>query len=144
MIDTLESTGAFAPWLFVALFMAASLLMVWRLEAMMEGGFEGTVLGTLITPYCSGMGNLIFAFIVGREGGSGEEVMTNSLVNNVTNMTLLIGLPAIIWGMKVLPGGDSKKKKVTYYSFNWISLLELYAFICCTWFLVIRKIYLNI
>jgi cation:H+ antiporter len=125
LIDTLESTGAFAPWLFVALFIVASLLMVWRLEAMMEGGFEGTVLGTLITPYCSGMGNLIFAFIVGREGGSGEEVMTNSLVNNVTNMTLLIGLPAIIWGMKVLPGGDSKKKKGNskQHELNRLSLL---------------------
>ena len=29
--------------------------------------------------------------------------MTNSLVNNVTNMTLLIGLPAIFWTMNVLP-----------------------------------------
>lgn len=88
--------------------------MIWRLEAMSANGFEGTVLGTLVMPYCSGMGNLIFAFILGRNGGSGADVMTNSLVNNVTNMTLVLGLPAIFWSMHVLPqkkpGGERKKK----------------------------------
>ena len=90
--------------------------MIWRLEAMSNRGFEGTVLGTLVMPYCSGLGNLIFAFILGRTGGSGADVMTNSLVNNVTNMTLVLGLPAIIWGIRVLPakksnGGLSSRKK---------------------------------
>ncbi len=107
----MESHGAAAPWLFLALFIAASALMIWRLEAMSEGGFEGTVLGTLIMPYCSGIGNLIFAFVLGRNGGPGSEVMTNALVNNVTNMTLLIGLPAIFWQMTVTPGGKGKSKK---------------------------------
>lgn len=81
---------------------------------MSAGGFEGTILGTLVMPYCSGMGNLIFAFILGQTGGSGADVMTNSLVNNVTNMTLVLGLPAIIWSMNVLPqkkATASKKKK---------------------------------
>ncbi len=85
--------------------------MIWRLEAMNAGGMEGTVLGTLIMPYCSGIGNLMLAFVVGRKGGSGSAVMTNALVNNVTNMTLLIGLPALIWGMTVVPESKSKKKK---------------------------------
>jgi len=107
----MESHGATAPWLFLALFITASALMIWRLEAMSEGGFEGTVLGTLIMPYCSGIGNLIFAFVLGRKGGPGTEVMTNALVNNVTNMTLLIGLPAIFWRMTVTPGGKGKSKK---------------------------------
>ena len=110
----MESQGAWTPWLFLALFLVASFLMIWRLEAMSAGGFEGTVLGTLVMPYCSGMGNLIFAFILGQTGGSGADVMTNSLVNNVTNMTLVLGLPAIIWGINVLPkakSGASKKKK---------------------------------
>ncbi len=102
-IHWIEAKGVFAPWLFVALFLAASFLMIWRLEAMIARGFEGTVLGTLVMPYCSGMGNLIFAFIVGQTGGKGADVMTNSLVNNVTNMTLVLGLPAIIWGMNVVP-----------------------------------------
>jgi len=107
----MESTGAWAPWCFLGLFIAASFLMIWRLEAMTESGVEGTVLGTLVMPYCSGMGNLIFAFVLGAKGGPGEEVVTNSLVNNVTNMTLLIGLPTIFWGMNVLPAAKAKKAK---------------------------------
>src|ERR1041384_8306704 len=85
--------------------------MIWALEAMNAGGMEGTVLGTLIMPYCSGIGNLIFAFVVGRNGGPGSEVMTNALVNNVTNMTRLIGLPAIFWGLRVMPEWKRKKKR---------------------------------
>jgi cation:H+ antiporter len=103
IVHTIEAKSHYAPWLFLALFVAASFLMIWRLEAMSAQGFEGTVLGTLVMPYCSGMGNLIFAFILGIHGGSGADVMTNSLVNNVTNMTLVLGLPAILWGIRVLP-----------------------------------------
>jgi cation:H+ antiporter len=121
----MESTGAWAPWCFLALFIAASFLMIWRLEAMNKGGVEGTVLGTLVMPYCSGMGNLIFAFVLGAKGGPGAEVVTNSLVNNVTNMTLCLGLPAIFWGMNVLPAGKGKKKKPdkTAHQINRLSLL---------------------
>ena len=110
----MQNQGAWSPILFVALFIGAALLMVWALEAMNSGGLEGTVIGTLITPYCTGIGNLLFAFVVGRDHGSGADVMTNSLVNNVTNMTLFIGLPAIFWTMNVMPqtaAGKSKKKK---------------------------------
>lgn len=85
--------------------------MIWRLEAMSESGFEGTVLGTLVMPYCSGIGNLVFAFLLGTSGGPGAEVMTNSLVNNVTNMTLILGLPALIWGLRLVPAETPKKKK---------------------------------
>lgn len=108
-ITSIEHTGHWAPWIFLFLFLAASLLMIWRLEAMNEDGFEGTVLGTLVMPYCSGIGNLIFAFLLGMRGGPGGEVMTNALVNNVTNMTLLIGLPAVIWGMNVAGKSSAKK-----------------------------------
>jgi len=111
LAHSIESTGAWAPWLFLGLFIAASALILWRLEMMNDGGFEGTVLGTLIMPYCSGIGNLIFAFVLGRNGGPGAEVMTNALVNNVTNMTLLVGLPAILWRMNVLPAAKAKSKK---------------------------------
>src|SRR2546422_10916841 len=99
----MESTGDWAPWCFLSLFIGASFLMIWRLESMTESGVEGTVLGTLVMPYCSGMGNLIFAFLLGVKGGSGTEGLTNSLVNNVTNLTLLLGVPALVWGMNVLP-----------------------------------------
>jgi len=107
----IEAKGVFAPWLFLALFLVASFLMLWRLEAMSARGFEGTVLGTLVMPYCSGMGNLIFAFILGQTGGKGADVMTNSLVNNVTNMTLVLGLPAVLWGMNVVPRKKAEAKK---------------------------------
>ncbi len=110
LIDQMiEAHGRYAPWIFVSLFVAGSFLMIWRLEAMSGRGFEGTVLGTLVMPYCSGLGNLIFAFILGRSGGSGADVMTNSLVNNVTNMTLVLGVPALLWGIRVLPGKKSGK-----------------------------------
>ena len=99
----IEAKGQYAPWLFLLLFMVASFLMIWRLEVLSAKGFEGTVLGTLVMPYCTGLGNLIFAFIMGRSGGNGADVMINSLVNNVTNMTLVLGLPAILWGMRILP-----------------------------------------
>jgi cation:H+ antiporter len=130
-VHWIEAKGPYAPWLFLALFLAASLLMLWRLEAMSRSGFEGTVLGTLVMPYCSGMGNLIFAFILGRSGGSGSgaDVMTNSLVNNVTNMTLVLGLPTIFWGMNVLPAknknpsGKKSGASGKAYELNRLSLL---------------------
>jgi cation:H+ antiporter len=62
-------------------------------------------------PYCSGLGNLIFAYVLGRSGGESREVMTNCLVNNVTNMTLLIGLPAALWGLSLEPKTPAKPKK---------------------------------
>ena len=40
------------PTVLLALFATASLIMIWRLHAMEGKGFEGTVLGTLIMPYC--------------------------------------------------------------------------------------------
>ena len=92
------------PWTYLGLFLGVSLLMLWRLEAMLDHGLEGTALGTLIMPYCSGLGNLIFvAVMIGRDGAP-REVLTNCLVNNVTNLTLLLGVPAIFWGLQVMPG----------------------------------------
>jgi cation:H+ antiporter len=106
-----ESYGAWAPLLFVLLFLVSSMVMVWALEAMNAVGLEGTALGTLITPYCTGLGNLLVTFVVGRDHGPGSEVMTNALVNNITNMTILIGLPAIFWSMRVMPGESPTKRK---------------------------------
>jgi len=111
LVTNFEHTGFWAPWCFLGLFIAASVLMIWRLEAMNAGGFEGTVLGTLVMPYCSGMGNLIFAYVLAKQGGPGKEVLTNCIVNNVTNMTLLIGLPAAIWSMSLLPAAKAKGAK---------------------------------
>ncbi len=95
----------------VAIFLAASLLMIWRLEHLTQSGMEGTVLGALVMPYCSGLGNIIFVLEVVRHGLPGQEVMTNCLVNNLTNMTLCIGLPALIWGAAVLPAAKRRAKR---------------------------------
>jgi cation:H+ antiporter len=92
-------------------FIIASLLMIWRLEHMIQAGVEGTVLGTLIMPYCSGLGNLIFTFVLARRGGGGAEVVVNALVNNVTNLTLLIALPALVWGLNLHPSGPGKARR---------------------------------
>lgn len=97
------------PWATVPLFIVASLVLVWALERMSKHGLEGTALGTLAMPYCSGLGNLVFVWIVLRDGRPGSEVLINSLVNNVTNLTLLLGLPALIWGLSVAPGRRSQK-----------------------------------
>ncbi len=119
----IEAKGTYAPWLFLAVFLAASFLMLWRLEVLSAKGFEGTVLGTLVMPYCTGMGNLIFAFILGRNGGSGADVMTNSLVNNITNMTLVLGLPAVFWGIKVSPAKKKSKAAGKTHELNRLALL---------------------
>ncbi|MBR9979782.1 MAG: hypothetical protein KFF50_02015, partial [Desulfatitalea sp.] len=95
------------PWWSLLLFLGASFLMVWRLGALERKGLEGTVLGTVIMPYASGFSNLMFAFILGRSGGNGILVLENCLVNNVTNLTLLIGLPAIFWGLAIFPDRPS-------------------------------------
>jgi cation:H+ antiporter len=110
-LQAIEKTGVWAPWIFLGIFFAASALIIWRLEAMGTGGFQGTVLGTLIMPYCSGIGNLALAFKLGMDNGPGAEVMTSSMVNNATNLTLLIGLPAIFWQLTVMPEGKAKPRK---------------------------------
>jgi cation:H+ antiporter len=100
LIDSLGLTGV---WIYVGAFLVASLVMMWRLEAMLDHGLEGTALGTIIMPYCSGLGNLIFVGLMISRGGSTNDVLTNCLVNNVTNLTLILGLPALIWGLIVVP-----------------------------------------
>ncbi len=106
----IESLGLANPWTYLALFLAASFFTVWRLEALLEHGLEGTALGTLVMPYCSGLGNLIFVFLVASKNLPSQEVATNCLVNNVTNLTLLLGLPAILWGLDL--AGEKKPRKL--------------------------------
>ncbi len=84
------------PIALLTLFLTASVLMIWRLQAMEHKGFEGTVLGTLIMPYCSGFPNLVFAFVMSRSASNGGLVIENCLVNNVTNLTLIVGASALM------------------------------------------------
>ncbi|HNQ74036.1 MAG TPA: sodium:calcium symporter [Verrucomicrobiota bacterium] len=140
-----EPTGTHTPWLFLGIFIAASLLMIWRLEALSANGFEGTVLGTLIMPYCSGAGNLLFTFIIAKNQGPGAEVMTNALVNNLTNLTLLIGLPVLLWppptaaGPRARPGRSRRKPTAVRMAAGLnrlsvlLTLLALLFFTGATW-----------
>lgn len=107
----LDSLALNDPPVYLAVFLGVSLLMLWRLEAMLDHGLEGTALGTLLMPYCSGLGNLIFVGIMIARNGAPGEVLTNCLVNNVTNLTLLLGVPALCWGLVVLPGKGKKPAK---------------------------------
>jgi cation:H+ antiporter len=115
LTETIETFGLAGVWTYLTLFLAASLLVIWRLEALLRGGLEGTALGTLVMPYCSGLGNLIFVLIVIRDGLPAAEILTNCVVNNVTNLTLVLALPALAWGLTLgttakAPGGKSGKK----------------------------------
>jgi cation:H+ antiporter len=121
-VNNIEGTGLWAAPLFTVVFLVASFLMIWRLNAMTEYGFEGTAVGTLVMPYCSGLANLIFVFVMGQRGGASEEVLTNAVVNNATNLTLLIGLPALLWGMHVIPSKRAKKREADQHRLNRLSL----------------------
>ncbi|HUR58009.1 MAG TPA: sodium:calcium symporter [Opitutaceae bacterium] len=107
LTEAIDTLGFTSVWTYLALFIATSLLMIWRLEALLDHGLQGTALGTLVMPYCSGLGNLIFVGIVASGRGPVSEVLTNCLVNNVTNLTLLLGLPALLWGLDL----DAPQKK---------------------------------
>ena len=96
------------PWVLLAGFVAASFLMIWRLHAIEGKGFEGTLLGTLIMPYCSGFANLVFVYVISRSSGNGRLVIENSLVNNVTNLTLILGLTTVCYA--AVPAKPAKKK----------------------------------
>lgn len=122
VVETLERAGAWAPVAFAGLFVAASVLMIWRLNAMTAYGFEGTALGTLVMPFCSGLGNLLFVVVLVRTGGPGTEVLTNALVNNVTNLTLLLGLPALWFGLRVMPEKKVRKAEMVERRLHRLSL----------------------
>lgn len=120
ILDSIELSN---PWIYRSIFFGLSLLMMWRLEAMLEHGLEGTALGTIILPYCSGLGNLIFVGLMVAQKDAAQEVLVNCLVNNVTNLTLLLGLPALFWGLVVIPQGKRKGKAATASRLDRLSLL---------------------
>ena len=111
LADVIDTLGLTSVWIYLALFLASSLVMIWRLEALLEHGLEGTALGTLVMPYCSGLGNLIFVALIAARSDPGREVLTNCLVNNVTNLTLILALPALGWGLQLAPAAGKKGAK---------------------------------
>lgn len=100
------------PAINLVLFLGSSFLMIWALERLENRGLAGTVLGTSVMPYCSGLSNLMFALALANKSGSkGGLVLENCLVNNITNLTLLLGLPTLIWGMELIPSANKGKGK---------------------------------
>lgn len=116
------------PLTLLLLFLLSSFLMIWRLEEMASSGYEGTALGTLITPYCSGLGNLLFVYLMVRDKGPGEEVFINCIVNNATNLTLLIGAPLLFWSLSLRPRekkqskGKAARQKQQYHQITRLQL----------------------
>lgn len=117
----------FEPGFSLMIFAVASFLMIWRLGVLERKGLEGTVLGTVIMPYASGFSNLAFAYFMGRSGGNGSLVLENCIVNNVTNLTLLIGLPALLWPLTIFTEKATKARFERIASkshrLNYLSLL---------------------
>ena len=109
--DLIDRLDIAHPITFKVAFLLASWLMIWRLEALLHRGLEGTALGTLVVPYCSGLGNMVFVFLLWRDNGPAQEIMVNSLVNNVSNLTLLLGLSALIWPLQIVLAKGSKTQK---------------------------------
>lgn len=60
-------------------------------------------------PYFSGLGNLLLIAVVLRDNGPAEEIAINAWTNNITNLCLLLAVPALIWGLQL--NSKSKAKK---------------------------------
>ncbi|VFQ42986.1 hypothetical protein [Desulfoluna butyratoxydans] len=121
------------PWQLLGLFLVSSMVMVWRLNAFEKRGFEGTAIGTMVMPYCSGFSNLAFAYVMGTTGGDAAMVLENCIVNNVTNLTILLGIPALLWGL-TLKGTkeDRSEEKLDYLSLL-LTLIAMVFFTAVTW-----------
>ncbi len=120
------------PVQMVFLFLVSSMIMVWRLNAVEQKGFEGTMVGTLIMPYCSGFFNLAFAFVMARSGGAGSLVLENCIVNNLTNLTLILGVPALFSGMRLYNKSDGKEAQISFFSLL-LTIIALLFFTGAVW-----------
>jgi len=107
-------------WQLLLCFIVCSFLMITRLNAVEKNGFKGTLIGTLIMPYFSGFPNLCFAYLVARTGSDGRTVIENCLVNNVTNLTIILAIPSILWGLNLF---CDKKQHGHDMQINRLSLL---------------------
>ncbi len=101
-----DTLGLGHPATYLVLFLAASLLLVWRLEVMLERGLEGTALGALVMPLCSGMGNLLFVWVARQQGVPAEEVAVNALGNNLTNLLLILPGVALFGALSLRAAGS--------------------------------------
>jgi cation:H+ antiporter len=104
-----DTLGLGHPLTYATLFLAASGLLVWRLEAVLARGLEGTAAGALLMPLCSGLGNLGFVLMARRHGVAAAEVATNALANNLTNLLVIVPGVALLSGLALrAPAGEGK------------------------------------
>ena len=113
------------PLVLLVLFVTTSFVMIWRLQVMESKGFEGTVLGTLIMPYCSGFANLIFAYVMSSSGRNGGLVIENCIVNNATNLTLILGLSVLLGSSMIAQKVNPRQKLKNNTDFHRINRLNL-------------------
>lgn len=129
--------GVHTPWLFLGGFIGASFTMILFLNHLEKKQFEGTALGTLVMPYFSGAPNLIFTIIMVYRNGPGKEIVVNCLVNNMTNLSVLMGLPCIFWGMEIIPKRKKSKGALKTARLNRLSLsltiIAVFAFTGAVW-----------
>lgn len=59
------------------------------------------MLAKLLMPYFSGLGNLVFVWVVLYRNGPAEELAINAWTNNLTNLCLLLALPALTVGLNL-------------------------------------------
>lgn len=105
-----DTLGLGHPLTYLVLFLAASLLLVWRLEAMMARGLEGTALGALVMPFCSGLGNLLFVAVAREQAVPPAEVAVNALANNLTNLLLILPGVALFGALSLRAGSGGEAK----------------------------------
>ncbi|MCF6249224.1 MAG: hypothetical protein L3J69_17980 [Desulfobacula sp.] len=122
-------------WQLLLCFFACSVIMIFRLNAIEKNGFEGTLIGTLIMPYFSGFPNLCFAYLLIQKGAKGRLVLENCLVNNITNLTIILGVPTIIWGLNLYKNSNNKTMdlKINHLSLL-LSILALIFFALSVFF----------
>lgn len=123
------------PFLLLVLFLLSSSVMIWRLNAIERKGFEGTVIGTIVMPYCSGFANLAFAYVMATSGGEAAMVLENCIVNNVTNLTLLLGIPSLFWGLALYRKKNKKPQEKLAHLSLILSLIAMLFFTATTWLL---------
>jgi cation:H+ antiporter len=142
LIKNFDTFWAFADrlttpgwWQLLLCFLACSLLMINRLNSVEKNGFEGTLIGTLIMPYFSGFPNLCFAYLILKNPVNTSVVLENCLVNNITNLTLILALPCLFWGLDLFKSKDSDASnlKINHLSLL-LSILALIFFSIATLF----------
>ncbi|THB77016.1 MAG: sodium:calcium symporter, partial [Desulfobacteraceae bacterium] len=94
--------NAIYPFHYLVVFCLVQYLLINRLNSLEKKGFEGTEIGTLVMPYCSGVANIIFVYVVAESNLPGIPVIENCVVNNVTNLTFILGVTTLFYPITIV------------------------------------------